>query len=120
MHAKIQSQGFEVTAAIEAKVQRQLNRVLDRFGADILAVDVFLSDVNGPRGGSDKKALMRASLRGLPPISISTEHRVLYVAISRSAKRMQRAVRRNLRKSRRIEPRRVLGLRRLLLDPATN
>ena len=55
MHAKIQSQGFEVTAAIEAKVRRQLNRALDRFGADILAVDVFLSDVNGPRGEATKK-----------------------------------------------------------------
>ncbi len=120
MHAKIETQGFEITAAIEAGVRRQLDRALNRFGADVLAVDVFLSDVNGPRGGNDKKALIRASLKGLPPISISTEHRDLYVAISRSAKRMQRAVRRDLRKSRRIEPRRLLGLRRLLVDPATN
>lgn len=120
MHIQIQSQGFEVTAAIEARVQRQLHRALNRFGEDVLAVDVYLSDVNGPRGGCDKKALMRASLRGLPPISVSTEHGDLYVAITRNAKRMQRTLRRALRKSRRIEPRRVLGFRRLSLDPATN
>jgi ribosome-associated translation inhibitor RaiA len=120
MYTKIQTQGFDLTAAIEARVEQQVNRALGRFGDDVLAVDVYLSDVNGPRGGSDKKALMRASLRGLPPISVSTEHRDLYVAISRNAKRMRRALGRALRKSRRIESRRVVGLRRLLLDPAPN
>ena len=120
MHIKIQSQGFELTAGIEARVQQQLHRALNRFGDDVLAVDVYLSDVNGPRGGSDKKALMRASLRGLPPISVSTEHSDLYVAINRSAKRTQRTLRRALRKSRRIEPRRVLGLRRLLMELSPN
>ncbi|TDG11829.1 hypothetical protein E2F43_15780 [Seongchinamella unica] len=120
MYTAIQSQGYEVTAAIEARIQQQVTRALNRFGEDVLAVDIFLSDVNGPRGGDDKKVLMRASLRGLPPISVSTAHRDIYVAIGRNAKRMQRAVRRALRKSKRIEPRRVLGFRRLVIDAIPN
>jgi ribosome-associated translation inhibitor RaiA len=92
-------------------------RNLNRYGDELLGIDVYRSNVNGPRGGEDKKAVMRASLRGLPPISISTEHDDLYVAISRSAKRIQRAVKRSLRKSHRVEPRRVLELRRLSPEP---
>lgn len=120
MHTKIQSQGFELSAAIERRVHQQVYRAVSRFGEDVLAVDVYLSDINGPRGGEDKKALMRASLRGLPPVSVSTEHRDLYVAISRNAKRLRRSLRRSLRKSRRIEARRVLGFRRLALEPSAN
>ena len=118
MQTRIHSQGFELTGAIRDRVERHIARNLNRYGDELLGIDVYLSDVNGPRGGDDKKAVLRASLRGLPPISISTEHKDLYVAISRSAKRMQRAVKRSLRKSRRIEPRRVLGLRRLTLESA--
>ena len=120
MYTKIQSQGFALTVPIKQRVEQQVHRALNRFGDDVLAVDVYLSDVNGQRGGKEKKALMRASLRGLPPISVSTEHQDLYVAISRNVKRLQRTLRSALRKSRRIEPRRVLGFRRLLLDPTPN
>ena len=117
MQTRIHTQGFELTGAIRDRVERHTARNLNRYGEELLGVDVYLSDVNGPRAGDDKKAVVRASLRGLPPISISTEHNDLYVAISRSAKRMQRAVKRSLRKSHRVEPRRVLELRRLSPDP---
>lgn len=118
MQTRIHSQGFTLTDSIQTQVERQVSRNLRRHDRDIIALDVYLSDINGPRGGDDMKVVMRASLGGLPPVSVSTEHGDLYVAISRGARRLQRAVKRVIRKSRRLAPRRIIDLRRLTPEPA--
>ena len=116
MRIQVHTQGFPLTTAIENRVQRQAARSLSRFEGELLALTAYLSDVNGPRGGVDKKVVMRASMAGLPPVSIATEHSDLYVAIDRTVKRLRRAVRRSLGRSRRVEPRKLLRLRRLALE----
>jgi ribosome-associated translation inhibitor RaiA len=120
MQTRIHSQGFDPTRPILARVERQIGRNLRRFEGELLGIDVYLSANNAPRGGDAMKAVMRASLRGLPPVSVSAEHSDLYVAISRSSKRLQRAVKRTINRSRRVEPRRVIGLRRVSFDPLPN
>ncbi len=120
MQTRIHTQCFDATRPIVARVERQIGRNLRRFDREVMGIDIYLSGVNSPRGSAEMKAVMRASLRGLPPVSVSAEHSDLYVAISRSAKRLQRAVKRTITRSRRVEPRRVLGLRRLTLDPMPN
>lgn len=119
MKAKIQSQSFPLTTAIQNWIENQLQRNLQRFDAEVLQVDVYLSDLNGPRGGKDSKVVMRANLAGLSPVTVVTEHDELYVAVSRSAKRLRRAVKRSLHKNRRLEPRKVFDLRRRSLELAS-
>ena len=116
MRIQVHTQGVPLTEAIEGRVQRQAARSLSRFEGELLSLTAHLSDVNGPRGGVDKKVVMRASMAGLPPISVATEHGDLYVAIDRTVKRLRRAVRRSLGKSRRVQPRKLLRLRRLSLE----
>lgn len=118
MQTRIHTQGFDPTSPIVARVKRQIARNLGRFEGEVLGVDVYLSGGHGPRGGAEMKAVMRASLKGLPPVSVSAVHSDLYVAISRSSKRLQRAARRAITRSRRAAPRRGLDLRRLAPDPA--
>ena len=112
MKARIHTQAYTLTSSIQYWIDRQVERNLQRFEGEVLAVEVYLSDLNGPRGGDDNRVVMRASLRGLPSVTVITDHQDLYVAVSRSARRLQRAVKRSLRKSRRVEPRKVLALRR--------
>ena len=112
MNVQIHSQGFAITRGIETRIQRQVQRNLTRFEGDLLALTAYLSDTNGPRGGVDKKVVMRASLAGLPPVSIATRHGDLYVAIDRTVKRLRRVIRRSIAKSREVKPRRVLRLRK--------
>ena len=111
MNTNIRAQGFDLLPSIEQRVHRQLSRSAGRFERELMSVDVYLSDINGPRGGADKKVVMRANLTNLPPISISTRHADLYVAIDRTARRLERNVNRALRKSRRLQPRKVLRLK---------
>ena len=92
MNAIIHARDFTITPAIRHWIERQLESALQRFDGEVTGVDVYLSDVNGPRGGDDKKVVMRTRLRGLPPVNVITQCGDLYVAISRSAKRLRRGV----------------------------
>ena len=58
MKIHLQTQGFELTSAIDTHVRKLLGRHLAGSQNNIIAVDVFLSDVNGPKGGIDKRALV--------------------------------------------------------------
>jgi hypothetical protein len=55
-------------------------------------VDVTLSDLNGPRGGVDKRCLIKVSIDGLRPVVIEDVQSDLYMAIDRAAGRASRTV----------------------------
>ena len=116
MYVKIQSQSFTVTPAMQNWIEHRLARGMSRFDSELQQVDVYLSDLNGPRGGDDIRVVMRASLDGLPPVSVSCEHQDLYTAANRCAKRLRRAVQKVLKRSRRLQPRKVIDLRRRSLE----
>ena len=80
-----------------------MTKALERLADDVLSVDVFLKDINGPKGGVNKQVIVRAHLRNRQQLAIETVDANLYAAIKTSAKRLKRAVRRSLEKSRRIE-----------------
>lgn len=103
MNINVQAQDFETTQAIDSFVRRQLSGALARLDTDVVAIDVYLKDTNGPRGGRDKLALIRVRLRNRQLVTIESLHDDLYAAISNGVKRTKRAVRRHARKTRRIE-----------------
>lgn len=107
------AQGFELSSAIDAFVRDEIRSSLERFNEDIISVDVFLKDTNGPRGGVDKQAVVRVQLRGRQQLTLQTTREDLYAAIRISVKRAKRAVRRSVRKARRFEK---LTLRRLATE----
>lgn len=108
MKVRIQSQGFTLTPAIGAHAHEQLEGLLNRYDEEVISVDVFLKDLNGPKGGYDKQAIIRVQLRHLPPLSLSTTHTDLYKAINVSVRRLQRSVRRTIARKSLIDRR---GLR---------
>ncbi len=110
MNITARAQGFDLSQAIDAFVREELRLALQRFSADILSVDVFLKDTNGPKGGVDKQVLVRIRLRNGQLLAMSTTREDLYAAIKVSVKRSKRVVRRTLRKSRRIEKQRLRDL----------
>ena len=54
MNIQIRGIGIPPTAALAAHIERRLAFSLSRFSAQIERVVVRFSDMNGPRGGSDK------------------------------------------------------------------
>ena len=110
MQTYIHTHGFELTAEIDAHVRKQLARNLARAEQNIIAVDVFLGDVNGPKGGEDKKALICVQLTSRLAVRLEVVHADLYAAIALASRKANRAVQRTMRKHKRIEK---AGLREL-------
>ena len=105
MNVRIQTQGFAVTPPIGARVHERFGQALDRYADELIDVDVFLRDVNGPKGGNDKQVTVRLHVRHLAAVTISTTHHDLYRAIDISARRSRRTVRRAVQKKKLIHRR---------------
>lgn len=103
MNIIINAQGFEMTRAIDAAVRTQFDAALRRLSERIDSIDVYLSDVNGPRGGRDKRIVARIRLFGRDAFAVESTRSDLYEAIGVCASRAKRVVRRGVRKERRVE-----------------
>ena len=100
MRIDIQALGFELTPALRAHTKRRLHFALGRSNAQVSRLWVRLSDLNGPRGGEDKRCHVRITLTYAPEVVIEDTEADLYVAIDRAADRAGRTVARRLERSR--------------------
>jgi ribosome-associated translation inhibitor RaiA len=102
MQVDIQCRGFELTEGLREHVRKRLACSLPTGGNTIQHVTVRLSDINGPRGGADKRCHIALRLNGLPRLVIEDTEADLYVAIDRAAGRAGRTLARRL--ARRLRP----------------
>jgi ribosomal subunit interface protein len=100
MQLDIQARSFSLTTALQNYAEMRLRSSLTCFSENIQQVDMRLSDINGPRGGSDKRCQVRIILAGLPDVVVEDTQADLYLAINRSVERAGRTVRRRLNRSR--------------------
>jgi ribosome-associated translation inhibitor RaiA len=96
MQIAIQTQGFPLTDALDNHVKDRLRFTFSRVADRVRRVRVTLSDINGPRGGVDKRCLIEARLDGMPSVVIQDLQSDLYIAIDRAAGRAARSVMRRL------------------------
>lgn len=73
-------------------VKRRLQFALGEKFERVKRVNVTLSDINGPKGGDDKRCLMVLRLKGQADVVIDTLHTELHAAIDRAAERAARSV----------------------------
>ena len=100
MQIDVQALGFELTPALRTHTERRLHFALGRSDGQVSRLWVRLSDLNGPRGGEDKRCHVRITLTGAPEVVIEDTEADLYVAIDRAADRAGRTVARRLERSR--------------------
>lgn len=98
MQIAIQSHGLVLTAGLRAYVHRRLRTAVGWALTRRLAV--WLSDINGPRGGRDKRCKIQISLDHGRTVVIEDTEEDLYVAIDRAADRADRALARALARRR--------------------
>lgn len=103
--AYIRAVGAPLSAAAKAEFRRKLGRKLGRHAPEIERASVRIDDVNGPRGGVDKRCRIKIVLSGLPSLVVEEQHESLHAAFDGALDRVLRAVRQTL-KRRRVEPRR--------------
>lgn len=104
MQIAMHSQGFTLTPGLRAHVEKRLAYALSNGDGSILRVSVRLSDVNGPRGGDDKRCLIEVRLKHAPAVVIEDVEADLYVAIDRAAERAGRTLARRLARQRMFAP----------------
>ncbi|MDZ4142791.1 MAG: HPF/RaiA family ribosome-associated protein [Methylotenera sp.] len=100
MQLDIQSNGFSLTEGIRSYALLRIRFALERNDNHIMSVKVRLSDINGPRGGVDKRCQIDLSLAGHNDIVIEDTETNLYVAIDRASDRCARTLTRRLERAR--------------------
>jgi ribosomal subunit interface protein len=101
MKIEIQARNFSMTHALRKHIERRLGFALSTCYRHVKRILVRISDVNGPRGGNDKRCHLEVILPGRTVVVEKTEVD-LYAAINRAAARAGRTVLRQLRRRRQL------------------
>ena len=83
------AQGVSTSPALEEHINRQLQSVDRRFGERLTRIEVYLTDVNGPKGGLNKQCKLEARPRGGDPLMAELLHEDTYDAVSGAVKRLE-------------------------------
>ena len=98
MRIDIQARGFDLTDGLREHTERRLRFALGWAVHDVRKIVVRLSDVNGPRGGNDKRCCVQIPISAGQPVLIEDTASDLYVAIDRAIDRAGQAVARRLKR----------------------
>ncbi|MDQ3263924.1 MAG: HPF/RaiA family ribosome-associated protein [Myxococcota bacterium] len=100
MRVEIKTRHVAVTEQVREHIERRLHFALSRFGPELRSVRVLLEDVNGPRGGVDKRCQL--TLRGprVGNITIEEMSADASAAVDIAADRAARALARSLDRAR--------------------
>jgi len=96
MQIQIRALSQPVGGRLREYVERRLLFALGRFGGRVQRVLVRLEDLNGPRGGLDKRCQMEVRLAGRGVLVVDVRDSATEPAVSRAADRMARRVREEL------------------------
>jgi len=92
----IQARNYQLTDALRSHIERRLGFALSAREDHIQRVMVWLSDINGPRGGTDKCCHIQVVFTRLSDVVIKDTEIDIYTAIDRAADRVGRTVARRL------------------------
>ena len=100
MKIETQAHGFPLTDGLRHHIRQRLHFAFDRIGERIRKVVVRLSDINGPRGGADKRCQLQVSLDKRPEVIIEDTQSDLYAAVDHASERAARTLVRQLSRER--------------------
>lgn len=105
MRVDIQANGFKLTPGLLQHTQNRLACDLNWARHHVTCVTVRLSDINGPRGGDDMRALVQIDLPGTQAVVVEDVCSDLYIAIDRAMERAGRTVARRVSRQRDLRQR---------------
>lgn len=100
MKVAMYSRNFGLTAALHEYTLHHIRAALAHTLVRVQRVTVRLHDLNGPRGGLDKRCDIHVVIEGAGQVVTTGTDRDLYAAISRAAGRIGRSVSRRVRQKR--------------------
>jgi ribosomal subunit interface protein len=109
MELSVRGLNFDLTDAILEHVRRRLAQGLSRHAPRLHGLTVRVSDLNGPRGGPDKRCHIEVAAAGAGRFCVDEVHADLYRAVDRAVGRLRRQLDRELGKLRGPGPARRLS-----------
>ena len=100
MHLQVRFVSSDKMEASVESIQEIFRRHLSRFQHRFKQVQLYIEDVNGPRGGIDKHCRCVLHLRRRPPIVISDSDERVLPMIHRVADRIRHTLSRSLERKR--------------------
>lgn len=100
MRVDIQANGFKLTQGLLQHTQDRLACDLSWARDHVSCVTIRLSDINGPRGGEDMRAMVQVAMPGAQAVVVEDVRSDLYVAIDKAMERAGRAVARRVSRGR--------------------
>ena len=97
----LRSSNLSISEALREHIVRRLDFALRRFASRVHRVVVRLVDVNGPRGGLDKRCRIIAHLSPSGSVIVEATDADVYVAASQAAIRLDERIARALERRRR-------------------
>lgn len=107
MQVTIHASGFVLTEALRRYTEQRIRTALGWAGQHLRTLAVFLADINGPRGGIDKRCRVQVQLTAGRSVIIEDIEADLYTAIDRAADRADRAVLRQVERKRGFDHTRI-------------
>ncbi|MBP9085258.1 MAG: HPF/RaiA family ribosome-associated protein [Kofleriaceae bacterium] len=98
MQLEVRSRGMEVTTALTDYCSNRIATHLGRFASEVETVTIRIDDLNGPRGGIDKRVQIHVVLRRAPAINVEVAKTEVWTAIDNVTLRVGACVARNLKR----------------------
>lgn len=100
MKILVRFHGLQASSALGEHARRRASARLGRFRDQLSRVVIRLGDVNGPRGGVDKRCQIEVQGRRIEPAALEQMSSDPYTAVDRALERVARSVGRRLSRSR--------------------
>jgi putative sigma-54 modulation protein len=100
MRLEIRSRDVEIGQELRGSIERRLRFLLGRFGTRVGRVTVYLAELDGPRGGIDKRCRIVVRLVHSGQILVEYADTDLGAALERAADRVGQSVGRELERRR--------------------
>lgn len=111
MHIELKFRGLTPTNELRAHVSRRLEFALDRFADDLRRVSVLIADLNGPRGGIDKRCRIELVSSRCGSIIVHRDSGDVLAAVDEASDLARRTLSRELAAARSHRRTRVPSLR---------
>ncbi|GAA5315534.1 MAG: hypothetical protein AseanaTS_07390 [Candidatus Pelagadaptatus aseana] len=94
MLVKIHARGLSLSENLKRYTESKIRMALGIYGDRIKRADIFLKDINGPRGGMDMDCKITIRPDGQPAITVQKTTADMYDAINVCSQKIKRAARR--------------------------
>ncbi len=92
MEIRVIDEQMPTTHGLMSHIHGRVARALDRWAPRVQRVEVRLADINGHRGGRDKRCTIQARLRAGSPLIVEETGDEFYPAIDLAIARLKRVV----------------------------